>query len=143
MLYALAELAHRGGADAGVLARFTLGSTMDDADDILIPIAMACAGWMLLRSGRAPAAMAWADDCCGYDRDGGFSRGRSGWSGPRTSQRNLGMDLARGHRRHPADQAGVGYRGLRRHACTFRDELTWKRAAQSFPNAIAVWAKDY
>lgn len=59
MLYALAELAHRGGADAGVLALFTLGATMDDADGIVIPIAMACAGWMLLRSGRAPAAVAW------------------------------------------------------------------------------------
>jgi hypothetical protein len=59
MLYALAELAHRGGADAGVLALFTLGSTMDDADAIVIPIAMACAGWMLLRSRRAPAAVAW------------------------------------------------------------------------------------
>ncbi len=59
MLYALAELAHRGGADAGVLALFTLGATMDDADGIVIPIAMACAGWMLLRSRRAPAAVAW------------------------------------------------------------------------------------
>jgi hypothetical protein len=59
MLYALAELAHRGGADAGVLALFTLGSTMDAADGIVIPIAMACAGWMLLRSGRVPAALAW------------------------------------------------------------------------------------
>jgi hypothetical protein len=59
MLYALAELAHRGGADAGVLALFTLGSTMDAADGIVIPIAMACAGWLLLRSGRVPAALAW------------------------------------------------------------------------------------
>lgn len=59
MLYALAELAHRGGADAGVLALFTLGSTMDDADAVVIPIAMACAGWMLLRSRRAPTPIAW------------------------------------------------------------------------------------
>lgn len=59
MLYALAELAHRGGADAGVLALFTLGSTMDEADGIVIPVAMVCAGWMLLRSGRVPAALAW------------------------------------------------------------------------------------
>ena len=59
MLYALAELAHRGGADAGVMALFTLGSTMDEADGIVIPIAMVCAGWMLLRSGHAPAAVAW------------------------------------------------------------------------------------
>ncbi len=59
MLYALAELAHRGGADAGVLALFSLGATMDDADGIVIPIAMACAGWTLLRSRRAPAPVAW------------------------------------------------------------------------------------
>ncbi|MDQ6636436.1 MAG: hypothetical protein M3Y62_01460 [Candidatus Dormibacteraeota bacterium] len=43
MLYALAELAQRGGADAGVLALFTLGSTMDDSDAIIIPLASACA----------------------------------------------------------------------------------------------------
>ena len=59
LLYGLAELAHRGGADAGVLALFTLGSTMDDADGIVIPVAMACAGWLLLRSGRIPAVLAW------------------------------------------------------------------------------------
>lgn len=59
MLYALADLAHRGGADAGVLALFTLGSTMDEADGIVIPIAMVCVGWLLLRSGRAPSAVAW------------------------------------------------------------------------------------
>ncbi len=34
MLYALADLAHRGGADAGVLALFTLGYTMDDSDRV-------------------------------------------------------------------------------------------------------------
>lgn len=59
MLYALAELAHRGGADAGVMALFTLGLTMDEADGIVIPVAMVCAGWLLLRSGRVPAAVAW------------------------------------------------------------------------------------
>lgn len=59
MLYALADLAHRGGADAGVMTLFTLGSTMDQADGIVIPIAMTCAGLVLLRSGRAPAAVAW------------------------------------------------------------------------------------
>jgi hypothetical protein len=59
MLLALADLAQRGGADAGVLALFTLGKTMDEADGILIGVAMACAGWLLLRSGRAPSAVAW------------------------------------------------------------------------------------
>lgn len=53
------SLAHRGGADAGVLALFTLVSTMDDSDGIVIPVAMACAGWLLLRSGRVPAIVAW------------------------------------------------------------------------------------
>lgn len=59
MLYALADLAHRGGADAGVLALFTLGSTMDEADGIVIPVAMVCAGWLLLLSGRTPAVVPW------------------------------------------------------------------------------------
>lgn len=59
MLYALSELGHLGGADAGVLALFKLGSTMDDADGIVIPIAMVCAAVLLLRSRRAPVALAW------------------------------------------------------------------------------------
>ena len=59
ILYGLSDLAHRGGADQGVMALFTLGSTMDDADAIVIPIAVACVGWMLLRSNRAPAAVGW------------------------------------------------------------------------------------
>ena len=58
-LYALVELAQRGGADAGVLALFTLGSTMDDADGIVIPVAIACAGWLVLRSRCVPAAVGW------------------------------------------------------------------------------------
>lgn len=59
MLYALADLAHRGGADGGVLALFTLGSTMDESDGIVISIAMVCTGWLLLRSRRAPAFVGW------------------------------------------------------------------------------------
>ncbi len=59
MLYALSDLATRGGADAGVLALFTLGSTMDEVDGLLIAAAMACAGWLLLRSGRTPALVPW------------------------------------------------------------------------------------
>lgn len=59
ILYGLSDLAHRGGADQGVMALFTLGSTMDDADAIVIPIAVACVGWMLLRSKQAPAFVAW------------------------------------------------------------------------------------
>ena len=59
MLYALAELGQRGGADAGVMALFTLGSTMDDSDGIVIPLALACVGGLALRSGRAPAVIGW------------------------------------------------------------------------------------
>ena len=59
ILYGLADLAHRGGADQGVMALFTLGSTMDDADAIVIPSAVACVGWLLLRSKQAPAFVAW------------------------------------------------------------------------------------
>jgi hypothetical protein len=59
ILYGLADLAHRGGADQGVMALFTLGSTLDDADAVVIPIALACAGWLLLRSHRVPALVAW------------------------------------------------------------------------------------
>lgn len=44
MLYALAELGQRGGADPGVMALFNLGSTMDDSDGIVIPLALACVG---------------------------------------------------------------------------------------------------
>ena len=59
ILYGLSDLAHRGGADQGVMALFTLGSTMDDADAIVIPIAVACVAWMLLRSKEAPAFVGW------------------------------------------------------------------------------------
>ena len=59
ILYGLADLAHRGGADQGVMALFTLGSTMDEADAIVAPVAVACAGWMLLRSHRVPALVGW------------------------------------------------------------------------------------
>lgn len=59
ILYGLSDLAHRGGADQGVMALFTLGSTMDDADAIVIPIALACVGWVLLRSKRSTGVVAW------------------------------------------------------------------------------------
>ncbi len=59
MLYALAELAQRGGADGGVLALFTLGSTMDESDGVVIPVAMTCAGILLLWSGRVPRILGW------------------------------------------------------------------------------------
>jgi len=59
MLIALSDLASRGGADAGVLALFTLGSTMDEADGMMIAVALFCAGWLLLRSDRTPALVSW------------------------------------------------------------------------------------
>lgn len=59
ILYGLADIAHRGGADQGLMALFTLGSTMDDADSVVISIAVLCAGWLLWRSHRAPAFVGW------------------------------------------------------------------------------------
>lgn len=59
ILFGLADLAHRGGADQGLMALFTLGSTMDEADSVVFPVALACAGWMLLRSHRVPALVGW------------------------------------------------------------------------------------
>ena len=59
ILSGLVDLAHRGGSDAGVMALFTLGSTLDDADAVVIPIAVACAGWVVLRSNRVPALVGW------------------------------------------------------------------------------------
>ncbi len=59
MLYALADLAHRGGSDAGVLALFSLGKTMDDADAVPIAIAFACVGVLMLWSRALPAGLAW------------------------------------------------------------------------------------
>lgn len=59
MLYALADLAHRGGADAGVLALLTLGHTMDDSDSIPIAVTLACLGVLMLRSRAVPSPVAW------------------------------------------------------------------------------------
>lgn len=59
ILGGLVDLAHRGGSDAGVMALFTLGSTLDDADAVVIPIAMICVGWVLLRSARVPSVVGW------------------------------------------------------------------------------------
>jgi hypothetical protein len=59
MLYALAELAQQGAADAGVLALFSLGSTMDDADAIPLALALGSLGFLLLRSRVLPAPVAW------------------------------------------------------------------------------------
>jgi hypothetical protein len=59
VFFALAELAHRGGADAGVLALFTLGETMDSADGVALGMALACLSVLLLRSRTLPAALGW------------------------------------------------------------------------------------
>ncbi len=59
MLYALAERAQLGAADAGVLALFTLGGTMDDADAVPLALALGSLGFLLLRSRVLPAPLAW------------------------------------------------------------------------------------
>lgn len=59
MIYALAELAHRGGADAGVLALYTLGYTMDDSSSIPIALALICLSVVMLRSKALPRPLAW------------------------------------------------------------------------------------
>ena len=59
MLYALAELAPRGGADAGVLALYTLGYTMDYSDSIPISVSLAGLGILMLRSRAMPAPLGW------------------------------------------------------------------------------------
>ena len=57
--YALADLAHRGGADAGVLALFSLARTMDYTDGVSIALAIGCASLLLLRSRALPRPVAW------------------------------------------------------------------------------------
>ena len=57
--YALADLAHRGGADAGILALFSLARTMDYTDGISIALAAGCASLLLLRSRGLPRPVAW------------------------------------------------------------------------------------
>jgi hypothetical protein len=54
-----AELAQQGAADAGVLALFSLGSTMDDADAVPLALALGSLGFLLLRSRVLPAPVAW------------------------------------------------------------------------------------
>ena len=57
--YALADLAHQGGASAGVLALFSLAKTMDYTDGISIALAVGCSSLLLLRSRALPRPVAW------------------------------------------------------------------------------------
>jgi hypothetical protein len=57
--YALADLAHRGGADAGILALFSFARTMDYTDGVSIALAVGCSSLLLLRSPALPRTVAW------------------------------------------------------------------------------------
>jgi len=57
--YALADLAHRGGASAGILALFSLARTMDYTDGVSIALAVGCSSLLLLRSRALPRPAAW------------------------------------------------------------------------------------
>jgi len=59
MEYALADLAHRGGADAGILALFSLAKTMDYTDSTFVALAVGSVSVMVLRSRLLPSAVAW------------------------------------------------------------------------------------
>jgi hypothetical protein len=60
IVYGMAELAHRGGSDAGVMALFSVGETVVYSVDFPFALALACAGLVMLRSRALPAAVAWA-----------------------------------------------------------------------------------
>src|SRR6266568_5053686 len=54
MIYAMVDLAARGGADAGVLALFTLGKTMQFTDGIGVALAIGGSSVLALRAGVLP-----------------------------------------------------------------------------------------
>lgn len=55
----MAELAHRGGSDAGVMALFSLGETVVYGVDFPLAVTLACAGLLMLQRRALPAALAW------------------------------------------------------------------------------------
>lgn len=57
--YALADLAHRGRADAGVLALFSLARTMDYTDGFALGLALGCVGLLLMCSRTLPRLVVW------------------------------------------------------------------------------------
>ena len=59
MIYAMVDLAARGGADAGVLALFTLGKTMQFTDGIGVALAIGCSSVLALRARVLPRWLAW------------------------------------------------------------------------------------
>ena len=59
MIYAMVDLAARGGADAGVLALFTLGKTMQFTDGIGVTLVIGCTSVLALRAGVLPRSLAW------------------------------------------------------------------------------------
>jgi hypothetical protein len=59
IVYGMAELAHRGGSDAGVMALFSLGETVVYGVDFPFAMALACAGLIMLQSRAVPPTLAW------------------------------------------------------------------------------------
>ena len=59
MIYAMVDLAARGGADAGVLALFTLGKTMQFTDGIGVALAIGGSSVLALRAGVLPPWSTW------------------------------------------------------------------------------------
>ena len=59
MAYAMVDLASRGGADAGVLALFTLGKTMQFTDGVGFALAVGCTSLLAMRAGALPTWLVW------------------------------------------------------------------------------------
>ena len=59
MIYAMVDLAARGGADAGVLALFTLARTMQFTDGVGVALAIGGSSVLALRAGVLPQWSAW------------------------------------------------------------------------------------
>jgi len=53
------DLAHRGGADAGVLALFSLAKTMDYTDGLSLGLLVSCVSLLLVHSRVLPRPVAW------------------------------------------------------------------------------------
>jgi hypothetical protein len=55
----MADLAHRGGSDAGVMALFSLRETVVYGVDLPFAVTLACAGLVMLQRRALPGALAW------------------------------------------------------------------------------------
>jgi len=59
MIYAMVDLGARGGAEAGVLALFTLGKTMQLTDGVGLLLAIGGSSVLLMRARSVPTWLAW------------------------------------------------------------------------------------